>query len=254
MRTLPTMLRKELLENWRTYRFLILAVVFLIFALMSPLIAKLTPDIMKMSFGKSLGIQLPKPTSVDSWTQFYKNIGQMGIFVVAIMFSSTMSQELGKGTLVNLVTKGLPRWVVVCSKYISLLLQWVVILTASFLVTWGYTAYYFPDHKTPYIFLGFLPLLVFGMFFLAVILFGSTLARNSYSGLLFTILVMGVLYLVNLFKAAQNYNPVTLIGDNMAITQGTKTLVKIAPGMAVAVAAAVLLVIGAVAVLNRQKL
>ena len=129
-----------------------------------------------------------------------------------------------------------------------------MILTASFLVTWGYTAYYFPDHKTPHIFLGFLPLLVFGMFFLAVILFGSTLARNSYSGLLFTILVMGVLYLVNLFKAAQNYNPVTLIGDNMAITQGTKTLVKIAPGMAVAVAAAVLLVIGAVAVLNRQKL
>ncbi|MCH4169864.1 MAG: ABC transporter permease [Lactobacillus sp.] len=254
MATLPTMLKKELLETWRTYRFLILAVVVLIFALMSPLIAKLTPDIMKMSFGKTLQLAIPKPTSIDSWTQFYKNMTQMGIFVVAILFGGTMSQELSRGTLVNLVTKGLPRWVVAVSKYISLVVQWSVALTASFLVTWGYTAYYFPDAKTPYIWQGFVPLLLFGFFFLAVILFGSTLANNSYGGLLFTILVVGGLYLVNLFKAAQNYNPISLIGNNMALVQGHKTLGELGPGIAIAIGAGLVLLAGTVILLNRKKL
>lgn len=246
--------KKELLESWRTYRFMILAVVFLIFALMSPFIAKLTPEIMKMSFGDSLGIKLPKPTSVDSWTQFYKNIAQIGIFVVAIMFGGTMSQELSRGTLINLVTKGLSRWAVVAAKYLCLVVEWVVVVSSAFFVTWGYTVYFFPDSRSPHVVAGFLPLLLFGLFFLAVILFGSTLARNSYGGLLFTILVMAVLYLVNLFKDAQNYNPVSLIGDNMALVQGTKDLAKLSPGMAIAVVATGCLLGGAVAVLNKKKL
>lgn len=254
MRDLPVFFKKELLETWRTYRFLILAVVFLVFALMSPLIAKLTPEIMKMSFGKSIGLKLPAPTSVDSWTQFYKNITQMGIYVVAIMFGGTMSQEMSKGTLVNLVTKGLPRWTVIGAKYLVLLCQWLVVTISAFLVTLGYTAFYFPDSKSPDVFAAFVPLLIFGVFFLAVILFGSTMARNNYGGLLFTILIMAVLYMINLFKKAQNFNPVSLIGDNMAILQGTKELAKLAPAITIAVVAALVLVAGSVAVLNKKSL
>ncbi|ERL65330.1 ABC transporter permease [Schleiferilactobacillus shenzhenensis] len=254
MRDLGTMLRKEMLETWRTYRFLILAVVFLIFALMSPLFAKLTPTIMKMSFGSTLALKMPQPTSADSWTQFYKNMSQLGIFVVAIMFSGTMSQELSKGTLVNLVTKGLARWTVVVSKYLALLGQWLVITGTSFLVTWGYTAYYFPDTKSPHPGAGLIPLLLFGAFFLAVILCGSTLARNSYGGLLFTAIVVALLFVVNVFKKAHDYNPVSLISDNMALVAGTKSLTDLAPAMIIVGAAAFLLLAWAVVLLNRRKL
>lgn len=73
--------KKELLEVWRTKRLLILLVVFIIFGILSPLMAKLTPEILKSSFGSEVQLTIPEPTSIDSWVQFYKNITQMGIYI-----------------------------------------------------------------------------------------------------------------------------------------------------------------------------
>ena len=44
--------KKELLETWRKKKLVLLFVIFMIFGLMSPLVAKLTPEILKMSFKK----------------------------------------------------------------------------------------------------------------------------------------------------------------------------------------------------------
>ena len=207
-----------------------------------------------MGFDTSIGIKIPKPTSTDSWTQFYKNISQIGIYVIAIMFGSTVSNEFTRGTLVNLVTKGLPRWTVIVAKYLCLLVQWLVLVAGAFLVTWGYTAYYFVDKKSSHVVEALVPLLVFGIFFLAVILFGSTLARNNYGVLLFMILMMAVFFMGNLFKKAHNYNPVSLIGDNVAILQGGKELAKLAPAIGVAVGLAVVLIACSITIFNRKSL
>ena len=107
--------KKELLESWRTHRLLILTVVFLIFGILSPLIAKLMPELLKGGLG-GIKVAVPKPTSLDAWTQYYKNISQMGIYVFALMLGGCVSQEIQQGTLVNLVTKGLPRWTVIVIK------------------------------------------------------------------------------------------------------------------------------------------
>ncbi|MCP9312560.1 ABC transporter permease [Liquorilactobacillus satsumensis] len=255
MRILTIMFEKELVETWRTYRFLTLITFFLILALMSPLVAKLTPTIIKLSLNDTLNLQLPQPTAFDSWKQFYKGITQLGILVTAILFAGTMSQELSKNTLVNLVTKGLPRWTIVLSKYFSLLLQWTVALSLSLFVTWGYTAYYFPAKITPTAVLaGFLPLLLFGIFLLALILFGSTLGQNNYGGLLIPLFITVILYLINLVKQFHNYNPLSLIGDNLAILQGTKPLSQLLPSMLVAIAASLFLLGGTVVLLNHRKI
>lgn len=72
MRNFYFFTRKELFEAWRTSRMMILIVIFLIFGLMNPLLAKLTPEIVKMTIGETLAKTIPEPTSVDSWTQFFK--------------------------------------------------------------------------------------------------------------------------------------------------------------------------------------
>lgn len=81
----------------------------------------------------------------------------MGLIVLALMFSGSVSNEISKGTLVNLVTKGLRRWTVIVGKATSLILQWTVCLLLTFLVTWGYTVYYFPDQKVLIFFKQFFP-------------------------------------------------------------------------------------------------
>ncbi|EPD10716.1 hypothetical protein Lpp48_08273, partial [Lacticaseibacillus paracasei subsp. paracasei Lpp48] len=57
--------KKELLESWRTHRLLILTVVFLIFGILSPLIAKLMPELLKGGLG-GIKVAVPKPTSLDA--------------------------------------------------------------------------------------------------------------------------------------------------------------------------------------------
>ena len=175
MKNLYYFTKKELVESWRTSRLLLLIIIFLIFGLMNPLLAKLTPEIVKMTIGAAMAKTIPDPTSLDSWTQFYKNLTQIGLIVIALVFSGTVSNEISKGTLINLVTKGLRRWSVIVGKMISLILQWTLCLLLTFLVTWGYTAYYFPDNKSPYLLQAAFPLWLFGLLLLGIIVCSSTI-------------------------------------------------------------------------------
>lgn len=159
-------LKKELLEVWRTKKIILLAVIFMLFGIMSPLIAKLTPEIVKMSFGEDF--PMTAPTSIDSWMQFYKNINQMGVYLFAIIFSGVVNQEVSKGTLVPLVTKGLKRSIILLSKAIMLYIQWGFSVLVSFGITYGYTWYYFPDNQSPYPWLAMLPLFIFGLFLVSL--------------------------------------------------------------------------------------
>ena len=59
-----TVFRKEMMEQWRTYRFLIVAAVFAAFGLASPLLAKFTPEMLKAIPGvpAELLASIPAPT------------------------------------------------------------------------------------------------------------------------------------------------------------------------------------------------
>jgi len=61
------MLRKELVEQWRSRRLVAVAAVLLFFGFLSPLGAKMLPDLMK-SLGDTGGIviEFPTPTAQDS--------------------------------------------------------------------------------------------------------------------------------------------------------------------------------------------
>ncbi len=68
---LYTALRKELMEQWRTSRLIILAVVLLVFGLTSPLLAKYMPELLKLIPGADqFAALVPKPTIVDAVAQY----------------------------------------------------------------------------------------------------------------------------------------------------------------------------------------
>lgn len=246
--------KKELLESWRTKRLLIVLIVFLIFGIMSPLIARLTPDIISSSFGADIQIDIPDPTSVDSWTQFYKNITQIGMYIIAILFCNSVSGEVSKGSLTNLVTKGLNRSAIIVSKYLIALFQWILAIGLCFGVTAVYTLYYFPDNESPHFVQAVIPVLIFGLFFTALILLASTIARNSFEGLLIIIVCISLLYLLNLYEDIRRYNPVTLIGENMAILQGDSNLSEINWAMGASIILMILFLGFSIAIMNKKKL
>ncbi|WP_125605205.1 ABC transporter permease [Lapidilactobacillus bayanensis] len=245
---------KEILEAWRKHHLLIIGLIFMIFGIESPLIAKILPDILHSSFGSNLVINIPQPTSVDSWQQFYKNITQMGIYVLAIIFSGFMSQEVSQGTLVNLIAKGLPRFIVVLAKFLVAYLQWCGAILLAFVITWGYTAYYFPDNKSPQPLLGLVPLLIFGLFFTALLLLGSTLAVNNYFGFLFAAGSIIALTILNMWKSVQRWNPVALMTDNLRLVQGTEKLAHISPALMLTLGLTIVLVTLTIIIFNHKRL
>ncbi|MFD1672679.1 ABC transporter permease [Agrilactobacillus yilanensis] len=245
-------IKKEIMETWRTRKILILVIVFFIFGILNPLTAKLTPELLKMSLKTT--IPFPDPTSLDSWLQFYKNISQMGLYLFAIIFSGTMSHELAKGSLTNLLTKGLQRRVVIFSKGFVLFGQWLLSIGLCFIVTLGYTHYYFPDNKSPHIWLALWPLFIFGLLLVSLLLFTSTMINNNFGGLLGTVIVMIIFNLINLYKGAVNYNPISLVSKNLTIVKDDTKFFDLWPSMCITVGLAIGLLYLTVKLFDRKKL
>lgn len=254
MRNIYYFSKKEFLESWRTSKLFILIAIFLILGIMNPLIAIITPDILQMSFGDTLPIDIPEPTSLDSWGQFYNNMTQMGLIVIALLFSGTINGEVSKGTLINLVTKGLKRSTIVISKSIHLIFQWTCSMLLAFFVTWGYTLYYFTDDHSPHIFLAVFPLWIFGILLVTTIHLTSTISRNSYEGLLLTGGFVVLLFVVSIFDRFERYNPITLIAENMNFLQGASSLGNYMPAMLISLFLSLLFICLSIVILNKKKL
>ncbi|HSW58563.1 MAG TPA: ABC transporter permease, partial [Dehalococcoidales bacterium] len=76
--------KKEVMEQVRTHRFLIVAGVFLFFGLTTPLTIKYLPEIIEMA-GSTMQIQIPPPTVEQSLAEFATTILQMGILVLILV-------------------------------------------------------------------------------------------------------------------------------------------------------------------------
>ncbi len=254
MKNLYFFTKKEIVESLRTYRSAIVILIFLIFGIMNPLLAKLTPEIVKLTVGEAMAKTIPEPTSLDSWTQFFKNVNQIGLIVVALIFSGTVSNEVSKGTLINLVTKGLRRGAIIGGKIVNLLFQWSISFLVAFLVTWGYTNYYFDDSKSSHLFQAVFPVWLFGVFLMSLILFSSTIARNSYEGLLVTGGGVVLLLLLSLFDNLKKYNPISLVTQNLLFLQQGPAFEKYVPAMVLAFLLSLIFLLLSTLVLNKKKL
>ena len=94
--SLRVLLVKELTEQWRTGRLLVVAVIFLIFGLTSPILAKYTPDIVKLA-ASSVAIHVPTPTMKDAVVQLVKNLSQLGALVAILLTMGTVAGEKESG-------------------------------------------------------------------------------------------------------------------------------------------------------------
>lgn len=111
MKTAMGFMKKEWMEYIRTAKLTILAVVFALFGLMNPAMAKLTPKIIEMMSEtmETAGMTITSVTAdgTMSWGQFYKNI-PTALIVLVFLMGGILVNELQKGTLIPVLTKGFP--------------------------------------------------------------------------------------------------------------------------------------------------
>lgn len=214
MKQLIAFSKKEFLEIWRTGKFLILVIVFALFGIMNPAIAKLTPWMMEQ-FSESLeqsGLILTEVTvdAMTSWAQFYKNI-PIGLIIFLLMFSGILTTELQKGTLINILTKGLSRKIVVIAKTILMMTMWTVSYWMCFLITYSYNAYFWENEIAKHLYFSAFCIYLFGVWLITLVMLLSTIATMTSFVTVGTGSIFFVVYLLSILPDVKRYLPTKLL-------------------------------------------
>lgn len=221
MKTLTAFLRKELLELQRTGKLLLLVIISVLFGIMNPLIAKITPWMLEMlsSDLAEMGMNLTsfEVDVMTSWTQFYKNVPLLLLIFVVIM-SGILTNEYQKGTLVNILTKGLERWKVVVAKLITMIGLWSLCYVICFVITYLYNIYFWSHQSVPYMMTGAICLYLLGVWVISLIILFSCLFDSNSSTLALTGGFFIVVYLISFIPHIQSYLPTQLLNSMMLLT------------------------------------
>ncbi len=180
LRLFGVALRKELWQQWRLRRVLVVTAVFLIFGLGSPLLAKFTPQMLTLIEGaEQFADLIPEPTNMDAMSQYIKNITQFGFIIAILLGMGAVAGEKERGQAALILSKPLPRWAFLLSKFVAQALLYTLAFLLAALGAYYYTLILFE----PFAFWPFLAgnglLLLWLLTFTAVTLLASTLSRSS---------------------------------------------------------------------------
>lgn len=138
------LLRKELLESWRTLRLPVVGGLFLVVGLTSPLLAKFLPEIVKAAGGDQLsGLQIPEPVVGDAVLQLWKNLAQFGAFAAIILAMGSVATERDRGTAAFVLSKTVSRGAFLAAKVAAIGLVLAIAVALAVAVGWFYTAILF---------------------------------------------------------------------------------------------------------------
>ena len=214
--------KKEIAEHLRAGRFLVLVIIFVLFGIMNPATAKLTPWLMETlsdSLAESgLTVSEITATAASSWTQFFKNI-PMGLIVFVLLEGGIFTKEYESGTLVLALTKGLERYKVIISKALILTLLWSLCYWLCYGITYAYNAYFWDNGIMHALSFAAFCWWLFGLWICLLTVLFSSAAKHSSTVYLGTGGVFLVAYVISLFPKLSEYSPAHLM-DAAPLTAG----------------------------------
>jgi ABC-2 type transport system permease protein len=137
------LLRKELLEQVRTMRLVVVVAVFAIFGLISPVFARYVREIVDAVGGGQFQGMIPAPVVGDAVAQFTKNIGQFGVLIAILVTMGSVATEKERGTAAFVLTKPITRDAFVGAKVVAIGILLGLAVGVAGALCWVYTAILF---------------------------------------------------------------------------------------------------------------
>ncbi|MBR4344634.1 MAG: ABC transporter permease subunit [Lachnospiraceae bacterium] len=249
-------IKKECMELTRTGRLFILGIIFIIFGILNPAMAKLTPWLYEMlqdSLSEQ-GLQVGKVTvnALTSWTQYYKN-ALMIIIAFILMNSTGFTGEYQKGSLVLVVTKGLSRRKIFLAKLLVGYGTWTLLFLLYTGITLGYTKYFWGEDEVPNLFFGILFLWLLGMLVMSLLVMFGTMSGNSGQVLLGTGGILFISILLRQIPSISKYMPVKL-ADGLELSTGAALTSDFSGAVIISSIMIIICVIIGVIVFDKRKL
>jgi len=206
-------LKKEFMGIFKTYKVWVVIAIFLFFAFMSPPVAKFAPEIVESLLeSQGTAISIPTPTILDSFTQYFKNLSQIGILAVILLSMGLVAEERAKGTLQLVITKPISRANVVLSKFLAHASLFIVSMIIGAIICYFYSIVIFEAEKlTEFIQANFL-FIIYYLVVLSITLFFSTILSNQIAaGGLSIVALASLSILPSLNKTLAKCSPAALI-------------------------------------------
>ena len=248
-------LRKEILQQWRTRRFLVVMAVFVLFGLTSPLLAKFTPEIIKSIAGaEQYASLIPTPTVKDAIAQYMKNLTQFGFLLAVLLGMTAVAGEKESGTAAMILSKPLSRWAFVLSKFFAQVLVYGSAFLVAGLGAYDYTVILFGAFD-PLKFLGInLLLFLWLLTFVGAALLGSVIGPSIAAAAGVGLAISVAFLLAGSIPVYGALAPDGLIAWASALGSGADKVVANGGALAVAAVLIVLCLVWAVALFERQEI
>lgn len=256
MKSLIAFTKKDITEQIRSGRLMILAALFVLFGIMNPAIAKLTPWLLETlsdSLAQSgMTVTSVTVTAMDSWVQFFKNI-PMALIAFVLMQSSIFTKEYESGTLILSLTKGLKRYNVVLSKAFVLTVLWTISYWMCYGITYCYNTYFWDNSIAQSLEFAVLCWWLFGIWVISLITLFSTLSTSNTGVLLGTGAIILGCYTASLIPKLQKYLP-TMLTDGNSLIYGMEEPGAYTASLIITVAATLICFAASFPVFNKKHL
>lgn len=213
--------RKELHEIVRTWRIWVLPGIVLFFAITGPVLARFTPELVGAVVGNSLnGLKLPTPTYSDSYAQWVKNLSQILLVAVIIVYGGLVSGEVRSGTAVLVLTKPLSRNAFITVKAAMHSLFLAAIVTLGALLTWGLTWLIFGAAPGTALWKATGVFLALGVLFVCLMTLFSSLIKSAAGAAGAGLGAYFVLAIAAIWKPLGEYSPAALTTQPASLAAG----------------------------------
>jgi len=222
MRGLRAFLAKELLEIVRTWRIWVLPGIVLFLALGGPPLAMLTPRLLESFAGSQPGvvIEFPDPTYRDAYAQWVKNLTQIVVFAIVIMFGGLVNGEVRAGTAALVLTKPLARPAFVLAKFAAALALLVGTVALGAALTWGLTLAVFGQAPVGELARATALWLALGTLLLALMTLLSVLLRSQAAAAGVGLAVYFLLVILTVWEPAVRHTPAGLLAAPAQLAAG----------------------------------
>lgn len=225
MKSFIAFIKKEALESVRSGKMMILIILFILFGIMNPAIAKLTPwmaEMMADSLAETgMVITEIQVNALTSWTQFFKNI-PIALITFILLYHGIFIKEYQTGTLILVLTKGLPRYKVVLAKSVLMLILWTLCYWLCFGITYVYNNYFWDNSIADNLLAAGAYWWLFGIWAVCLTVFFSVISSSAAGVLLGTGFSVLVSFLIGSLPKIGKFMPTMLINSS-SLLAGAET-------------------------------
>jgi ABC-2 type transport system permease protein len=257
MRQWIVMYNKEMLEMWRSFKWLWVPLVFILLGIMQPVTTYYLPQILESagSLPEGTVIEIPTPTGEQVMAEVISQYSTIGILMLVLAGMAIISGEKQSRSISLILVRPLPHSTFITAKWAGLITLTITSLISGCLAGWYYTELLFGNVSVGHLASGVFAYGLWMIFVITVLVLMSTLLRGNSAVAFVTILIaVSLSILTDIFEHWMLWSPARLAHHTSSLLVNRVTGDGFLLSVGVSVAAMIAILMAAVSALKRQEL